>query len=206
MKKIFVSLIISVLFIIAFSGCKDECKGKDTSPQTITYPVEEDAKAKFPFKDKDTQIYISNLGDTAILFGRLYSGYERSSNQKLDNECFKPITTQAEQLSYYATGSNPELNKIEFILRAQFEEPVGENEINFRINGNIPKIGMYGYFYLSPEYLNNVNGYTDSIMVNGTYLYGKPLIEPNLISFLYNFQYGFLKIEFSSGKIWTKIN
>ena len=202
MKKIFIflDLLISILFLITIIGCKDPCKGKDTNAETITYPIEEDAKAKFPFKDKDTQIYISNLGDTAILFGRLYSGYERSSNQKLDNECFKPITTQAEQLSYYATGSNPELNKIEFLLRAKISNIAGENFIEYWINTNI-----YGNFYPnSPE--NNELYYTDSISVNNKLIYGIYMYEPTIAKIFFNYHFGFMKIEFISGKTWTKIN
>jgi hypothetical protein len=195
--------VISLLFLVTNIGCKDSCDGIDTSPQTITYLIEEDAKAKFPFKDKDTQIYISNLGDTAVLFGKLYTGYETNNSSRMV-ECSKPITTHGEKMSYYANGNNPELNLIEFKLRAKIERS-GENVINFRINGNIPNAGEYGYFNLSPEYINNVNNYTDSIMVNGNYIYGKTLTDPKLISFLYNFKYGFLKIEFVSGKIWTKI-
>lgn len=202
MKKIFIflDLLISILFLITIIGCKDPCKGKDTNAETITYPIEEDAKAKFPFKDKDTQIYISNLGDTAILFGRLYSGYERSSNQKLDNECFKPITTQAEQLSYYATGSNPELNRIEFILRTKISNIAGENVFDYRINENIDG----GSNPKSP--MNNDLYYTDSILVYDKLIYGIYLPQdPPIAILFYNYRFGFLKIEFFGGKTWKKV-
>lgn len=202
-RSLLFGCLFSFVITISFQSCKDPCKGKDTNAETITYPIEEEAKSKFPFKDKDTLIYISNLGDTAVLYGKLYTGYETSNSSRMI-ECSKPITTHGEKMSYYATGNNLELNLIEFKLRAKLDRS-GENVINFRINGNIPNAGEYGYFNLSPEYINNVNNYTDSIMVNGNYIYGKTLTEPKLISFLYNFKYAFLKIEFVSGKTWTKI-
>jgi hypothetical protein len=199
MKKIFISpdLVISILFLIIVIGCKDPCKGKDTDAETITYTIEEDAKSKFPFKDRDTQIYISNIGDTAVLFGRLYAGYESKSAPNTI-ECFKPITWNAEKLRYYATGTNLELNKIEFILGAQFEN-AGENVIEFWISGNI---GGGGGYYI--ESLNNEVKYKDSIIFNGASIYGVSLKGP-IANLIYNYQYGFLKIEYLSGKSWKKI-
>ncbi|MBP7511686.1 MAG: hypothetical protein KA981_07135 [Bacteroidia bacterium] len=191
--------VISLLFLVTNIGCKDSCDGIDTSPQTITYLIEEDAKAKFPFKDKDTQIYISNLGDTAVLFGKLYTWYETNNSSRMV-ECSKPITTHGEKMSYYATGNNPELNRMEYILRAKIYNFAGENVFDYCINENIDG----GSSPKSP--MNNDLYYTDSIIVFNKYIYGIYLPQdPPIAILFYNYHFGFLKIEFVSGKTWTKI-
>ncbi|OYU95691.1 MAG: hypothetical protein CFE21_11170 [Bacteroidetes bacterium B1(2017)] len=195
--KINLNKLISILLPITFCifSCKDRCRDKDISPEIKTYLIEEDYKVKFPFKDKDTQIYISNLGDTAILFGNLDSSFVENVSTNHE-ECTKSITQKSERLTYLANGFNPELFSIKFDLNANWNwgsRSVIECQINEKINRNC-----------FPEPLLNMNNYTDSVLINGIAYFGVPVIEKDVIYLLYNYNYGFLKIDINGGKTWIK--
>ena len=174
-----------------FENCSKEPSCGDQSDIVNSYYISADDKSKIPFKGNDTLTYISDAGDTAILFG---SGKREFIDQIRKNisgnaDCPRSTVDNNETISIEYTGDNKELNKIKYKIYGNKER----TEIEFTFNAH------YGIYY--PYYFNTIKFYTDSILVNNVLYYGLPLNDINFNA-LYNYNYGFLKIQFNGGKIW----
>jgi hypothetical protein len=184
-------LLIIIGLIMLFENCSKEPSCGDQSDIVNSYYISADDKSKIPFKGNDTLTYISDAGDTAILIG---SG-KREFIDKVrtvisgNADCYKYNVDNNETIIFEYLGNNIELNKIKYKITGNKERTLIEFNINI----------LYANDY--PYYFNSEKFYTDSILINGYYYSGLPKVDDVFYS-LYNFKYGFLKIQFNGGKIW----
>lgn len=180
---------ILILFILAQSCTKDANCG-DQNKIENSYYISADDKSKIPFKGNDTLIYYSNEEDTAILIGNGKRAYMDVISKNIgDLECSRYQVDNNETISIEYTGDNIELNRIKYKIYGSKER----TEIEFKFNA------QYGIYY--PYYFNSPKFYNDSTLISGVLYYGLPLDITNYKA-LYNYEYGFLKIQFNGGKVW----
>jgi hypothetical protein len=177
--------------IMLFENCTKEPSCGDQSDIVNSYYISADDKSKIPFKGNDTLTYISDAGDTAILIG---SG-KREFIDKVrtviggNADCYKYNVDNNETIIFEYLGNNLELNKIKYRIYGNNERTIVDYYLN-NYKGN-----RY------PNNFNNLYYYTDSIFIKNSFIIGVPIKLTNLQT-LYNFNYGFLKIQFNGGKIW----
>ena len=171
-------------------SCKKDNNCGDTSDVVNNYFISADDKAKIPFKGNDTLVYISDAGDTATLIGE---GKNTRTEQKITNisgsDCAKNQIDKKETISIEYNGNNNELNKILYKISGNNERTLIEYMVNT----------VYSNDY--PYYFNSDKFYKDSTLIKSIFYSGVILDNINYKA-LYNFNYGFLKIEFKGGKIW----
>ena len=178
--------------IMLFENCTKDANCGDQSYIVNSYYISADDKSKIPFKGNDTLTYISDAGDTAILFG---SGKKEFIDQIRKNisgnaDCPRSTVDNNETISIEYTGDNIELNRIKYKIYGNKER----TKIELTINST-----YIGVDY--PYYLNTSIFYTDSVNIENKFYNGTPIIWSDNKA-LYNFNYGFLKIQFNGGKIW----
>lgn len=185
-------LLSLLLILILTQSCTKDNNCGDTSDVINNYTISADDKAKIPFKGNDTLIYISDAGDTATLIGQGTSTWTEQIKTNISGgDCEKNQIDKKETISIEYNGNNNELNKILYKISGNKEK----TEIEFTINS------YYGITY--PYNFNTPIFYTDSSIINGNIYYGRPLgLNSQNYKALYNFNYGFLKIEFKGSKIW----
>ncbi len=184
-------LLCIIGLIMLFENCSKEPSCSDQSDIVNSNYISADDKSKIPFKGNDTLTYISDAGDTAILIG---SG-KREFIDKVrtviggNADCYKYNVDNNETIIFEYLGNNLELNKIKYRIYGNNERTIVDYYLN-NYNGN-----RY------PNNFNNLYYYTDSIFIKNSFIIGVPIKLSNLQT-LYNFNYGFLKIQFNGGKIW----
>ncbi len=187
MKLIF----LLTLFVILFQSCSKESDCNDQSDMINSYNISADDKSKIPFKGNDTLTYISDAGDTAILIGNGKRAYMDVISKNIgDLECSRYQVDNNETISIEYTGDNIELNRIKYKIYGNTEG----TKIQFLINS------YYGN--TDPYYFNNTTTYTDSVRLGNKFYIGRPIVWLGINTLLYNFNNGFLKIQFNEGKIW----
>ncbi len=172
-------------------SCAKDISCGDTNDIVNTYNISADDKSKIPFKGNDTLIYISDAGDTATLIGigkKVYTDQVRK-NISGNADCPRYTVDNNETISIENNGNNPELYKVMYKIYGDKER----TKIEYFVNN----IYSNDYSY----YFNSVKFYTDSTQINGAYYFGTPLDNINYKA-LYNYNYGFLKIQLNGGKIW----
>ena len=185
-------LLIIIGLIMLFENCTKDANCGDQSDIVNSYYISADDKSKIPFKGNDTLTYISDAGDTAILFG---SGKKEFIDQIRKNisgnaDCPRSTVDNNETISIEYNGSNNELNKLGFKIYGNTEN----TKIQFLINS------FYGN--TDPYYFNNTTTYSDSVRIGNKFYIGKPIVWLGINTLLYNFNNGFLKIQLNGGKIW----
>jgi hypothetical protein len=185
-------LLIIIGLIMLFENCTKDANCGDQSDIVNSYYISADDKSKIPFKGNDTLTYISDAGDTAILFG---SGKREFIDQIRKNisgnaDCPRSTVDNNETISIEYNGSNNELNKLGFKIYGNTEN----TKIQFLINS------FYGN--TDPYYFNNTTTYSDSVRIGNKFYIGKPIVWLGINTLLYNFNNGFLKIQLNGGKIW----
>jgi hypothetical protein len=189
-KIIKLKLLSIITLIMLTQSCSKDTNCGDTSDVVNNYFISADDKAKIPFKGNDTLVYISDAGDTATLIGE---GKNTWTEQKITNisggDCAKNQIDKKETISIECNGNNNELNKILYKISGNKERTLIEYVVNT----------FYSNDY--PYYFNSDKFYTDSTLINSIF-YPGVLIDNVNYKALYNFNYGFLKIEFKGGKIW----
>ena len=196
MKKILSLILIIFISSIFFQNCrrKDECP--PVVPFVKNYEIPDGDIANIPYKGYDTLTYISDAGDTAMLYGHgrkksVYWAVKETVNAehcKVDNSYYYyKVETEL-------TGSDTALSRIKYEIYVRKEFPT-EIQMSYYIN-LIPD----GY---TPDFINNQSKYKDSIQINGKFYTGRRLNIENTLNYLYNNKYGFLQIKFESGKTWT---
>jgi hypothetical protein len=184
-------LISILLLIILAQSCSKDANCGNQSDIVNSYYISADDKSKIPFKGNDTLIYYSNEGDTDILIGNGKRAYMDVISKNIgDLECSRYQVDYNETISIEYTGNNIELNKIKFKIYGNTES----TKIQFLINS------YYGNTY--PYYLNNTTTYTDSVRIGNKFYTGRPIVWLGINTLLYNFNNGFLKIQFNGGKVW----
>ena len=183
-------LLCIIGLIILFQNCTKDPSCGDQSKIENSYNISADDKSKIPFKGNDTLTYISDAGDTAILIGNGKRAYMDVISKNIgDLECSRYQVDNNETIIFEYLGNNLELNRIKYKITGNKERTLIEFNINI----------LYANDY--PYYFNSEKFYTDSILINGYYYSGLPKVDDVFYS-LYNFNYGFLKIQFNGGKIW----
>lgn len=201
-----------LLSLIFFSSCSDNdpCNNSP-SKETIIY-LGSANKAAIPYRPdgKDTLVYISDVGDTAILFGIGAKTYfEREwVRRDADPDCGQGDYNLLETLEYTFEGSkNKPLYSISFkayLWRRYADSEYGDLG-GFVINESIrsgtinkdydPDVGLAS--------LNNINYYTSKVNIKGIDFTGnevnKKLAEDTLI--IYNKNYGILQINLNN-QLW----
>lgn len=172
-------------------SCFKDASCGDTNDIVNNYNISADDKSKIPFKGNDTLIYISDAGDTATLIG---TGKKIFINQVRKNisgnaDCPKYTEDNNETISIECNGDNTELNKLKYKIYGNTERTKIELTANVYI----------GIDY--PYYLNTPVLYTDSVNIGNELYKGTPIIWSGNNA-LYNYNYGFLKIQLNGGKIW----
>jgi len=183
-------LISIFLLIILAQSCTKDTNCGDQSKIENSYYISADDKSKIPFKGNDTLTYISDAGDTAILIGNGKRAYMDVISKNIgDLECSRYQVENNETVSFEYNGSNSELNKIKYKIWGNKDRTLIEYFVN----------DVYSNDY--PYYFNSTKFYTDSILINGIFYSGIPLDNVKYKG-LYNYNFGFFKIEFNGGKVW----
>jgi len=179
-----------IIAIILLQSCKQN-GGYDCVIPDEYYNLTSDEKSKIPYpKGKDTLTFLSDAGDTAILYSSgQFAGYE-----------IVPLTGRAdcnigsaysEKIEVNYVGANSVLNNIKYNV---FINEFHESRIQLQ----------YGNTYTSVfplYYVNDETKYKDSVIINGTMIYGVTL-SGNII---FNKKYGVIKINNLTSKSWTLI-
>ncbi|MFA9213989.1 MAG: hypothetical protein ACEQSR_09115 [Candidatus Methylacidiphilales bacterium] len=171
-------------------SCSKDTSCGNTNDIVNDYNISDDDKSKIPLKGNDTLIYISNAGDTAVLVGtgkRAFIDQVRKNNNNVDCPIYTVDNNETISIEY--NGNNPELYKVIYKIYGNKERTLIEYFVN----------NIYSNDY--PYYFNSVKFYTDSTQIYGAYYFGTPLDNINYKA-LYNYNYGFLKIQLNGGKIW----
>ena len=182
---------ILILIILAQSCTKEpSCNGqRDT---VNSYYISADDKSKIPFKGNDTLVYTSDAGDTAMLIGNGKRAFIDKVQTVIagNADCYIYNVDNNETIVFEYLGDNIKLNKIKYKIYGNKER----TKIQLTINNT-----YIGVDY--PYYLNTSIFYTDSVNFGNKFYNGTPIIWSDNNA-LYNFNYGFLKIQFDGGKIW----
>jgi hypothetical protein len=192
-------LSILLLFMLVQSCAKESNCGDQTTITNI-YNIADSNKAKIPYTGNDTLIFISNQGDTAILIGiGRKASYITSKKSIGSADCPRELIEKFEKIYFEFNTNNINFNifncKIyNFSIYKSTMIDMQPDKIEVSINNEIS--------YVSADLLNSSN-FKDSVLINGKYYKGTYLNGSNNI--LYNLKYGILKIKFSNGKEYIKL-
>ncbi len=185
-KLLYIS-IISLLFII--QACKrNESPCSKYTSKSYKFLLADSTKAQIPYTGNETLMFISNLGDTAILTGQGKNDYILNSTVNVGNDpaCPKYDDYSFEREEYHYRSNDDAITEITLTINISKDKFV-----NFNIIVNGSNSGIY---------LNEQNNHTDSILLNNKYYSGYYLYGSNKI--LYNENIGVLSISINNGKIW----
>jgi hypothetical protein len=152
--------------------------GDDYQSVNTNYFISDANKASIPFRPdgKDTLTYISDAGDTAVLYGVGVAQYTNrvSINRTSNPDCPEYDYGYCENIEYLFEGNkNKELNSLSFKAYLWLEDEVTnsyEQLGGFILNGNI-KSGLPGYNKGTPDYiisvLNNEARYYVKVVLSG---------------------------------------
>lgn len=104
-------------------------------------------------------------------------------------DCPRSTLDNNETIIFEYVGNNIELNKIEYKITGRNTRTLIEFTVNKKMGNDYP------YYFNTPKF------YSDSTLINGAFFSGLPKVDDVFYS-LYNFNYGFLKIQFNGGRIW----
>jgi hypothetical protein len=186
-------LSLLLLFMLVQSCAKESNCGNQTTITNI-YNIADSNKAKIPYKGNDTLIFISNQGDTATLIGSGKKAKYIINKQGVGSaDCPKELIEKFENIDFGFLGKESSLYiNINFFTDEYSEEL-------FIIKASSDSLSLSSG-YNSLNYVNNLMNYKDSILLNDKYVLG---VE--LRGVYYNFNYGILKIKFSNGKEYIKL-
>jgi hypothetical protein len=184
---------------VCLSGCSPSEKCQEEEPSQHTeYRLSSDDKSRIPFTGTDTLIFVSNLGDTAVLYAEGKEQYMEtvSSNRNTDPGC--PFFDYAyyEHIGFSWKGLHPRFRKLRHSYFAK-----GESFYNQAYLDN-EEVGFSGL-----EYANRESAYTENILINGTNYKAVSLIpraNDTAGAILYNYHFGILKIRQQNGTQWTR--
>lgn len=183
---------VALSSILVFNTCQknDPCKGLDLSTDTVTYNLSNMNKANV-YKGNDTLVFISNAGDTAILYGQNKKDYYVSNlSQPSSADCPKYAYYQYENFDLIFSGNNTQLYKIEY---HGYVSTVPQEVTDISVNNYTS-----GY---SATYFRNTLNYFTQINIKG--INYNCLLSDYPPYTYYNQQYGILRIDSINGKNWT---
>ncbi len=192
MKKILLLLCAIVLFT-----CCNKYDPNCGQYKDEYYKLSNNNKTKISFKGFDTLVFISNVGDTAILYGQAMKTTNVGFPQQTTNADCPGITEYYEKIEIGFWGNQSELYNINF--KYYVKESSGKDYLDFNINN------QYNFTNRDLSFLNNPSAYNkDSVMYKNNLVYGyNPSSDPvNSSNILYNYNYGILRIKINGGKTW----
>jgi hypothetical protein len=198
--NITLKLLSLFLLIILVQGCAKESNCGDQTTITNIYNIADSNKSKIPYSGNDTLVFISNEGDTATLIGIGKKAKYITSKKGIGSaDCPRELIEKFEKIDFEFNTNNINFNifncKIyNFIIYKSTMIDMQPDKIEFSINNEIS--------YVSADLLNSSN-FKDSVLIGGKYYKGTYLNGSNNI--LYNLKYGILKIKFSNGKEYIKL-
>ncbi len=179
-----------LVFLLGFSKYDPNCgRYKDEY-----YNLTDDSKSKINFKGFDTLVFISNVGDTATLFGHGKTQTNVAFPQQTTNADCPGITEYYEKIEIGFFGDSPELHNLNF--KYYVKESSAKDYIELRMDNH--------YFFTKVlSYMNNPTNYLDTIIYKNNKIYGfNASADDNSSYCLYNLNYGVLRLKINGGKTW----
>lgn len=176
------------LLLLQLFSCQPEENCPERETKYSQYNISEDDKSKIPFTGTDTLVYISNDGDTAILYGRGKKAFidEVVAKTSINPACPHYDYDYFENIEFLYRGNNAELNRIFIDFNASVNSPKQTNA-DFTI-------GSVNYStYLGA--LNHPLNYEDSTIINLRTFYGIKIGGEQNLPYLYNHEYGIIKLQ-----------
>lgn len=185
------------LLLLQLFSCQPEENCPERETKYSQYYISEDDKSKIPFTGTDTLVYISNQGDTAILYGQGKKAFidEVVAKTSINPACPHYDYNYYENIEFLYTGKNPELNRIFIDFNASIYSPL-------QTNADIT-IGIIKYA-TSLGFLNYIPNYQDSVQISSIYYIGRKITRDSKRPCLYNYQYGFIEITTDDNTIWLR--
>jgi hypothetical protein len=184
-----------MIVLMQMLGCKqggDSCDDSNRKPDEYRN-LSEDDKNKIPYgTGYDSLVYISNMQDTAILYGK--GRREYYEKDYVEGPCVGyGYYICAQNIYYNFVGNNPELNRLEvnYYYDLSLENPMKFIRWTLK-NGNVSN---------RLSFMNDSNNYSSSILYKGKTVYGI-----NGDDYFYTYRYGFISIKFMNGKTWILTN
>jgi hypothetical protein len=168
------------------------------SGTTYYLPIKDEFKNQIPFSGSDTLKYISNLGDTAILFGlgrtdSVKIDYKSSTSNPDCHNVMDKYNIEYIDISY--SGKSKHISKFTFLIeRDYFYSTVA----SVSINGGYPQRGY-------AEDFNNLKYYNSYIYINNIKTYGVNYNQA-FPHFIYSKYKGILSISIDSNLTYSLIN
>lgn len=177
--------------MICVLGC-GEANVEYDCKKDVYYNLTEDESNKIPYKERDTLIFLSDIGDTAIVYGILTKGYNYRKEGGGGN-C--PVWgIYAERRIFEFRSKVFELDSISTgwgINMYNKERTYFINNLGYPINK-----------------VNDISLYTDTVTYKGYKIQSIILdkSDSKIKSVLYNYNYGILRIVTTNNRTWTLIN
>ena len=224
MQKItshFKPLIITMYcFLLSFylQGCYGNPCGDDYQSVNTNYLISDANKAAIPYRPdgKDTLIYISDAGDTAILYGVGIKQYTNrvSRRRNSDPDCPEIDYDYCENLEYtYQGAKGKDLHSLSFRAylwlantSPDLYEQMGEFTINY-----YEKSGSFGEDNIPGNSLGYLNGslyfYYSKVSLKGKDYWGAPVAKKEIYKkvnidtlVIYNKDYGVIQLFINNQK------
>jgi hypothetical protein len=176
--------------IFCFIACVKEGVNCDSYIDSYYY-LSDDFKGKIPYKGFDTLTFISNMGDTAILYCQgKNQNFDKESQNQTAADCGEAKHNFYEKIEFNFEGSNSKLNN----MKIEFNSKYG------RLNINIMNKLCYGNI----AYFNNSSNYSDQIKFKNNSISGAYVTPYNdtTISVLYSYKLGCMKIKLLNNTTW----
>lgn len=207
-ERNFLSWLGCITIAVCVASCDPyarKCPGEGADKTPTVHKLSDDEIRKIPYKGKDTLIFISDAGDTAILYGqgkKHYMDALRGAVPTFDPDCPDYISKDLEKIEFAFQGTNNNLKQISLTYTSDYKYPSSNDLI---VNAN------ESYMYLGLAALNYEGGYKDSVMIRGRIFTGRNLMDyddekfeyDSSLTVLYNYHYGILRLSFLDGNIWT---
>jgi len=206
MKLNFIYFLIIGLCVFTLQQCKpDDPCDPNQIPLNETYYLTIDDKQKIPFfkAEFDSLVYVSDKGDTAVLYKQPPQNYFWKARRNANPGCPLYDFWNHETYEFEFKGKHPLLNYINFKVSTHdgFRgDGFDDTHVYFAIR-------TYKEFKFTTRFdrANDTIRYTDTANINNKIYTGLILFgaAPDELKFTYNYQYGILKIT-NSTLIWKK--
>ena len=195
-KLHFILLVIVSSFLL--QNCKRESYCSYTSTTQHYYNLKESNKARIPYTGSDTLIFISNLGDTAILIGESNNRYYIKHSSGLSNaDCGIPEDEfNYENVLYEYNGTNPYFHTLKLIIYKY--DKILDPQFD-----NLDVLSDYFNNFSAFEDIDFTSQLKDSVLINGSVQYGVYL-DHSSNKVLFNYQMGVLKVTDDNNRIWIR--
>jgi len=189
-KMIYFVVLMAVIATLGIQSCGkgSPCEGRDMTDAITVYTIADSIKANIPYTGWDTLVFVSDVGDTATLYGQGKRTYFKENINSTTGDCPKRTIEKYENTEIGFIG----MDQIHSINVNLYKTNYDFTGCWVKINSNINGIGRIEFIlYDSPN--------QDSIMLNGIFVRGGYIEKV-----LYNSIFGIIKIEIDN-KSWKLI-